>query len=96
MKKESIVIAESPVSGLLEERLAPEAQRGVFLRWIRRSFAASFPFLHQINRAHLLELSRLGLNSDEVNRALSRDHDRAAGAGFLLHDDLRVRHVGLA
>jgi argininosuccinate lyase len=71
--------SESPVSSLLAEALAPEVQQGIFLPWIRRSFAASFPLLHQINRAHLLALHRRGLNSNEVTLALLRGIDALEG-----------------
>jgi argininosuccinate lyase len=53
-------MSTSSVSGLLHEALAPEAQRAIFLPWIEAAFAEVFPYLSDVNKAHLLMLEEQG------------------------------------
>lgn len=60
----------SKVSGLLHEALAPEAQSAIFVPWIKSGFAPLFPYLTDLNEAHVLMLEGQGLLCPNDAKAL--------------------------
>ena len=63
---------ESKVSGLLTEAIAPEIQRYIYGPRLERMFAPCFPYLTEINQAHVVMLAGCGIISPDVATKLAK------------------------
>ncbi|QYY33883.1 argininosuccinate lyase (plasmid) [Cupriavidus pinatubonensis] len=63
---------ESKVSRRLTQAIAPEVCEHIYLPRLLREFESGFPYLNEINQAHLLMLHANGLLPDAAARTLAR------------------------
>ena len=62
---------ESKVSGLLTEAVAPEIQDHIYGPRLERMFVPCFPYLTEINQAHVVMLARCGIITPDIARKLA-------------------------
>jgi argininosuccinate lyase len=76
---------KSKVSGFLSQGLDPLLQREMVAPGLRRNFAAVFPLITMINKAHVLMLARQAIITADVARKLAQailDMERAGPAAI--------------